>query len=111
VEAVNTSAAARTPVYFCITGAAAESATASRYPFIAAQLLFSVFHKKRRRIDGASAFRAPAERSATYCCCSRNVITRAEPSHMAGDQVRPRIRERSGRRSMYPGTSSLRFRL
>src|SRR3984893_10272603 len=62
VEAVKTSAAARTPVYFCITGAAAASATASRYPFIAAQLLFPYFTKNGVGSTAARAGRAPAER-------------------------------------------------
>lgn len=38
VLAVKTSAAARTPVYFSITGVAAAAVTASRYPLTAAQV-------------------------------------------------------------------------
>src|SRR3979411_2948228 len=45
VLAVKTSAAASTPVYFLITGAAAPSVPASRYPFPPAQAFSPYFWK------------------------------------------------------------------
>src|SRR5439155_20167574 len=62
-----------------------------------------VYHKKRRRIDGAQRRSGACREIGDILLLQRNVITRAEPCHMPGDQVRPRIRERSGRRLDVPG--------
>ena len=70
VWAVNTSAAASTPVHFSMTGPAAVFETSSRYPFTAAHAFAPYFWKYGVGSTVASAVRVFSEMSAMYCWCS-----------------------------------------
>src|SRR5207244_12898695 len=78
-------------------------------PLYRGSAIVSVFHKKRRRIDGAQRCSGACGEIGDLLLLQRKVITRAKPFHMVRDQVCTRIRERCGRRFAVPGQVDWEF--
>src|SRR3979409_2026481 len=99
VLAVNTSAAARTPEYFSMTGAAATAVVASSGPPRLAAFLGEV----RRGLDRVDRGPDAGSDVRHVLLVQGDVVAGAEPAEVSTDEVLPRVGERGGGRLDVPG--------
>ena len=89
VLSVKTSAAASTPVYFSMTGAAATAADLVEVALHRRPHVLAVLHEVGRRVDGVDRLPRALGDVGHVLLVQRHVVAGAEPAEVAADEVLP----------------------
>ncbi len=102
VLAVKTSAAARTSVYFSITGVAAAAVDRVEVAPDGGPGVLAVLHEIGRRVDGVQRHAGAGDDIGHVLLVQGDVLASAKPAHVTADEVLPRVAERGVRRGDVP---------
>ena len=96
------SAAASTPVYLAMTGAAARSVTASRWAFDPGPGVLARVHVVGHRVDRGERLLGAGLDVGDVGLVDRDVVAGGQPAQVAGDEVGPGVGQRDGRGADVP---------
>ena len=85
------SAAASTPVYLAITGAAARSVTVSRWRFHASPGVLPIVHVIRHWVDTCEGLLRAGLDVGDVLLVHRDIVAGREPAQVPADEVRPGV--------------------